>query len=266
MKKYTVCTIIVTWNNEQDIEDCIKSLLTQSFSDNHLIVVDNNSNDQTVSIVKQKFPQVEVLTLPVNTFFTGGANYGAKYAMQKYQVDYLLLINPDTIANPDMLKYLLESIVLDDQTVAAGPKIMFDDNRKIYSAGVTLDGFRNSWQRGHLEIDHGQLDRIEQVDCIEGTCMLIKTQALKQTDLFWSRLKMYLEDVELALRLKRSGWKMIYDYRAKLQHKYMRSTKQNTALNVEKLKNRNWLWIALRHYPFKSKLAMFKQFLLFYLK
>jgi GT2 family glycosyltransferase len=112
-----------------------------------------------------------------------------------------------------------------------------------------------------MEADHGQYDRDEEVFGVTGTCILFRTKMLGEVGLFWQPLKMYLDEVELFIRARKSGWKVLYTGETEVGHKYMQSTAQNKLLQVEKQTKRNWLLIALRHYPWKSKLAMVRNYL-----
>lgn len=256
MNNPLVCAVIVTWNNEGNISACLKKLQNQSYKKLKVIVVDNASKDNTVGIIESRFPEVEVVKSQKNTYFTGGNNIGYKLALEKFDPEYILLINPDTEADSNMVEELLKVAVSDEKIGGVGPKIKFMGERNvIYSAGVPFDGFNIASQRGNDEEDNGQFDNIEEMDCVEGTCMLLRVKMLKEIGLFWEKMGMYLEDVEFCIRAKKKGWKFFYTFKALLYHEFMSSTKQNKDINVQKLKQRNWLLIALRHYKIKSKIA-----------
>jgi hypothetical protein len=262
-KKIIVPIIIVTWNNQKEIEDCISSYLKQTYSNIKVIVVDNASSDKSCEIIKDKFPEVELIESKKNLFFTGGYNLGMNRAISKYHSEFVLISNPDVIASPTMVSELVRSIKKDPKVGACGPKIYyFEPKNKIYSAGLTFDGFMMACQRGNGEIDdNNNLFNIrEKVFGVEGTCILFRTEMLNNIGLFWNTLKMYSEDVELFIRANKVNWKSIYEPKAVLWHKVFASTSQNKNMNIEKQKMRNWLLIALRHYKIKSKLAMVKKY------
>ncbi|BCX13501.1 MAG: hypothetical protein KatS3mg085_033 [Candidatus Dojkabacteria bacterium] len=208
MKKYKVSIIIVTWNSGKDIKTCLDSLFEQSFKDFKAIVVDNASQDDTVQKVEQ-YPEVDVIKQKKNYFLCKSNNDGIKYAIKNYQSEYVMVLNPDTKLDSNCLKFLIQTFNKNQNIGAVGPKIYFWNNPnegKINSAGMIFDNFMQAYDRGFLEEDHGQYDKEEVVPALSGACILFKVEALKKVGLYWEILKMYLDDVEIALRLKKNGF------------------------------------------------------------
>ena len=266
MEQCRVAIVVVTWNNEQDIADCLKSLFNQTEKQLKIIVVDNLSSDQTCEIVSTQFPEVTLLTPKTNLYLAGGNNLGIRHALQNFKPQYLMVINPDTKAEPTMLTEMLKVIDQNKKIGAVGPKVKFWGGKRhglLYSCGIYFDGFNWAAQIGHLEKDQEQFNQTQEVFGIEGTCILIRTEMFQQLGGFWEKLKMYLEDVEFFIRAKKFDWKAVYCPKAVLWHKVMQSTKQNKNLKLEQQKMRNWLLIAFRNYPLISKLAMLKKYLWF---
>lgn len=264
MKEPLISIIIVTWNNAADIEACLLSVQTQAYSNYNIIVVDNASTDSTVSIIQQKFPNIDILRQSKNHYFTGGNNIGIRYAIKQYQPKFVLVLNPDTFVPSDLLQKLYVAAANDENIGAVGPKILLgagENKGMINSAGLIYDGFMQAYDRGLLEKDNGQYDQRELLFGVSGTCVLLRVKMLEEIGLFWERLQMYLDEVELFIRAHKNGWQILYTPAATIEHKYMVSTNQNKKLNTDKIKMRNWLLIALRHYNIKSKLAMLKHYL-----
>lgn len=90
-----VSIIILNWNGEEYLEDCLTSVLNQTYEDSEIIVVDNNSTDNSLEFIKDKFPKAEVIALEKNYGFAKGNNIGIKYALNKYNPNYVLLLNTD---------------------------------------------------------------------------------------------------------------------------------------------------------------------------
>lgn len=262
MKKVSI--VIVTWNNEKDIEECLTSVLAQSYEHiEEIVVVDNNSSDNSVEIVKSKFQdKVTLIESVENTYFTGGNNKGIFYAMKK-DIDYIAILNPDTKVESDWLEKLIEVAEKDGNIGIVGSKVLFYKNAnegKINSAGMIYDGFIQGYDRGYGEVDTGQYNSIEEVPAITGTSMLLSSKMIKEIGGFWEDLKMYVEDVELCIRAKKAGWKIMYSPFSIVHHKYMQSTDQNKMLKVQDWKAQNWVKIALRHYPLLRKLSVIKKY------
>ena len=98
--------IIVTWNNEKEIEDCLSTVSRYSPKNSKVIVVDNNSNDRTVQIIKEKFPETELIESKENLGFAAANNL----ALENVSSEYICYLNPDVILTEDFLlrqlKYL----------------------------------------------------------------------------------------------------------------------------------------------------------------
>jgi GT2 family glycosyltransferase len=265
MNHKKVSLVVVTWNSSKDIEECLKSLENQSYPIQEIIVVDNLSGDDTVEIIKNKFPDVHLIESEVNTFFTGGHNLGMKTALKR-DLDYVAIINPDTKANANWIEKSIEVFEKFDRVGIVGPKVKFWNNEKeglINSAGMIYDGFMQGYDRGFEEKDKGQYDKTEEVKAVTGAAMVFDVKMLNEIGFFWERLKMYLEDMEICIRARKAGWKVMYTPETEIGHKWMQSTSQSKVVQLNKWKMRNWLYIALRHYQLKSKIAVIWKWLKF---
>lgn len=266
-QKPKVAVIIVTWNNENEITACLDSIKKTTYSNTEsIIVVDNASSDKTVEIIENSYPWVELIKSEKNTFFTGGNNIGIKHALEKYDLEYVILLNPDTRVEADWIDRMVEVAISDQSIGIIGPKIKFWNNKfegKINSAGMIYDGFMQAYDRGVEEEDNGQYDKIEEIEAVSGTCLLLKVEMLNEIGLLWERLRMYIEEVELAIRARKKGWKVIYAPVTEIGHQWMKSTNQSNTVRRKGWMMRNWVLIALRHYSWKSKLAMVKEWVRF---
>lgn len=266
MSKPSVVAIVVTYNSEKDIEACLDSLLEQDYKNlKKIIIVDSASKDNTVNIIKIKYSsdQVELFASDINLYFAGGNNKGYELS-KKYNPDYIALLNPDAKADKNWISELIK-ITQEDNTIGiVGAKTLFWNNPNqglINSTGLIYDGFMQAYDRGFMQEDKGQFDTTEEVQAVSGCNMLIRVEMLKgMKELFWEKLQMYLEDLELCLQAKKLGWKIMYTSNTTVGHKYMQSTSQNPSVIKEKRIMKNWLMISLRHYRWKSKAAMVRKY------
>ncbi len=261
--EHTICTIIVTYNNESDIKTCLDSIQNQTFSENKIIVVDNNSSDNTKNIVKE-YKNVDFIQNNKNLFLTGANNKGIRYAIKKYNPEFVFVLNPDTKLNKNLIEILYKKINNDSQIGAIGPKIKFFNNKNeglINSAGLIYDGFMQAYDRGFEENDNGQYDSDEFVFGVSGAGILYRVKMLNEIGLYWEKIKLYMDELELFIRANKKGWKVLYSGEATLWHSYMKSTSQKRLEFINKEKAKTWLWIALKHYNLKSKIAMLVKYI-----
>lgn len=266
MSEPKVWVIIVTWNNEKDIEICLNSILMQDYKNYEVVVIDNDSSDKTVPIIKTRFKdKVRLKVLKANIYLTGANNLGIKQALKDPNIKYAMVLNPDTKCEPNLIKELVRVAQSDERIGAVGPKIKFLGNKnegKINSAGLIFDGFNQAYDIGFEKKDIGQFDKVEERFGVSGTCILFKREMLEGIGLYWEKIKLHLDEVELFIRAQKKGWRVFYTPKTTVLHSYMKSTDQNKLYKIDKAKKKVWLWIAIRHYPIKSKLAMIKQYFL----
>ncbi|MCA9386815.1 glycosyltransferase family 2 protein [Candidatus Dojkabacteria bacterium] len=264
--KPNISVVVVTWNSEKDISDCLTSINNQTYKNiDKVIVVDNLSSDSTVKVIKENFPEIELIESEQNTYFTGGHNIGIHHAIKKYNSDYIAILNPDTFVMPDWIETMVKNTIKDDKIGISGSKVKFWHNEnegKINSAGLVYDGFMQAYDNGFMDDDNGQYDYIKEVDAVTGCCMLLKKEMIVEIGAFWEPLKMYLEDLEFCIRAKKKGWKILYVGSTHVGHKWMQSTSKNKKIKLDRWKNRNWFLIATRHYNLRKKLAVYKNLLL----
>ncbi|MFS8130977.1 MAG: glycosyltransferase family 2 protein [Candidatus Dojkabacteria bacterium] len=256
-----VSVVIVTWNNEKDIEECLDSLKEQTFKDFNVVVVDNKSKDATAKIVREKYSDfTHLIELPDNIYLTGGNNIGIEFSIKNYSPEFVMVLNPDTKCEANLIEELLKPMS-NPIVGAVGPKVRFYKNKnegQINSAGLLYDGFRQAYDIGFLEKDEGQYNTQKEVFGVTGACILYRTSMLEQIGYYWTKIKLYLDEVEMFIRAKKAGWKVMYQPSTTLHHKYMQSTDKIKTKRIEKIKRDAWLWIALRHYSLKAKFAMIK--------
>ena len=98
--------IILNWNGLQDTLECLGSILKMDYPNFRVVVVDNNSTDNSVDIIRKAHPQVSLIENKENLGYTGGNNTAMRYAMQ-HSADYVWLLNNDTTVEADTLSKLV---------------------------------------------------------------------------------------------------------------------------------------------------------------
>ena len=131
-----VSIILVNFNGEDVLVNCLNSL--EKFVPSHnseIIVVDNNSQDNSINIIESKFPNIKLIKLSQNLGFGAGNNAGAK----KAKGDFLFLLNTDTIVTSNFLPHLLELMSSNSDVGIVGPKLIFPDGRFQISFSPEID-------------------------------------------------------------------------------------------------------------------------------
>jgi GT2 family glycosyltransferase len=254
-----VSIIILNWNGWQDTLECLDSLKKITYRNYEAIIVDNASKNDSVSQIKNYLAKnnppaggndLNFITLDSNLGFAGGNNAGVKRAL-KQKVDYILLLNNDTIVAPDFLDKLVEAGESDPKCGIAGPKIYFEtDKNRIWFGGGYFSWFGGGRHLEYDVIDKNPDDRkTKEVDYMTGCCFLIKRAALEKIGLMNEDFFLYYEDTEWSLRAREQGYKIIYAPSSRIWHKVSRSTKPETNKKVFYYHIRNALLLSKLRAP-----------------
>jgi len=271
--RQSVVIILVNWNGQKDTIACLRSLskLKSSKYEAIPLVVDNASKDDSVTVLRKLFPKVTLLPLPSNRGFTGANNVGMQWAID-HNADYVWILNNDTLVDPNALS--LFDVFDDPRIGAAGSKIYFASGREYHKERYkTSDAGRVLWfaggiidwpnvyasHRGVDEVDKGQYDRVEKTDFITGCSLGIPTGVLKHVGMFDDKYFAYLEDVDLSLRIQRSGLQTVYVPQSIVWHVNASSSGGPGSPVHQYFQTRNRLLLGFRHTPWRTKLALVRQ-------
>lgn len=215
--KPTVSTIIVNWNGRKQLQECLPGLMKQSYKKFEIIVVDNNSSDDSIEFLSKKFPSVIIKKCSKNFGFAEGCNIGLKKARGKY----ILLLNNDTIVTKNFLSILVDAIEKNNTIAIVQPKIIFNQTGKLQSGAtfMTYSGFLYHYGYGknpkNTKYNH-EMD----IFSANGSCMLIRREAIKKTGgLFDPDYFAYFEETDFCWRVWLSGYAVRYIPEALIFHK-----------------------------------------------
>ena len=216
-----IVAVTVNWNRPRDTLACLDSLRRQAGVQVRLVVVDNGSADDSARTINEGCPAAEVLANKTNLGFAKGFNAGITYALRN-GAEYVLLLNNDTIAAPDMVEQLMASPVARN-SVAAPVIYRYDQPDRIWSCGARLN-------RLTLEIDghdHNRPapgDKLVARDFLSGCCLLVHRSVFEQVGLFDERFFMYYEDMDFCIRARCMGFRLWLVPAARLWHKVSQSS------------------------------------------
>lgn len=216
--KPTVSVQIVTFNSEDDIENCLKAVKNQSYPIHRLIVIDNNSNDETLLKV-QKFKDIEIIKNINNVGFAEGHNQGITMT----NTDYVLVLNPDVQLHNNYIEYIIEALKNNPIAGMATGKLYRDiENRVLDSTGIQMKKNRRANDRGTGEIDRGQYDRKNLIFGVSGAAAIYKREMINSISLnqefFDKTFFAYKEDVDVSWRAQILGWNSLFVHQAIAMH------------------------------------------------
>lgn len=225
--------VIVNYNTRDRLRDCLQSLEANRGVSFLVWVVDNNSPDGSAAMVRAEFPRVRLIESAIN----GGYAYANNLALREILAlapapPFTLLLNPDTVLPPDALAQMRAFFDAHPEAGIAGPKLVMADGTldracrrsfpspelSIYHVLGLDDWFPKSKRFARYEMTFCDEDEMIEVDAVVGAFMMLRTETLRQAGLLDESYFMYGEDLDLALRIKRRGWKVYYNPAVRVLH------------------------------------------------
>lgn len=231
--------IIVNYNVEYFLEQCLNSVMLAAKNVNsEIIVVDNNSSDGSIEMLKSKFPKVQVIQNSENVGFSKANNQGIKIGKGKY----ILLLNPDTVIDEHTLTKITERMNADDQIGGLGVRmvdgkgVFLPESKRglptplvaFYKIFGLSSIFKKSKRFGRYHLSY--LDEFEEneIDILSGAFMCMRKAVLDKIGLLDEAFFMYGEDIDLSYRIQKAGYKNIYFPQTTIIHYKGESTKKSS--------------------------------------
>jgi GT2 family glycosyltransferase len=232
-----VAVIVVNWNGRDITLECLHSLSALSYPHADLIVVDNASSDGSAEAIRAHYPNVILLAMPENLRFAGGNNAGIREALAR-GTDMVLLLNNDTVVDPDFLTHLVARMGADPAYGMVAPKILYyDQPDRIWFAGGAISMWTGTMKHiGIRETDRGQYDTVREIGYASGCCILVRTDVIRKIGPLDESYHMYTEDADWSMRARRAGYALVFEPAARVWHKL--SVSAGGHLSWYKLKNK----------------------------
>ena len=211
MKK--VAIVILNWNGRQMLKEYLPSVLKYSREEATVYVADNASTDDSLTMLKQEFPEVELIVLERNWGFADGYNK----ALAEIEAEYFVLLNSDIEVTPDWLKPMVAYMDGHQDVAACQPKLrsIFDKHRFEYAgaSGGYIDRFGYPFCRGRIfetvEEDSGQYDEAADVLWATGAALMIRSKDYWETGGLDGRFFAHNEEIDLCWRLRIRGRRVV---------------------------------------------------------
>ncbi|TAM35870.1 glycosyltransferase family 2 protein [bacterium] len=236
-----VTIITVNYNGARYLKSCIEALRNLDYPENRveIIMVDNCSVDESISFVKDNFPEVAILKNDVNNYARAN-NLG----INNSKGEFIAFVNNDVRVDREWLSELVKTMRTDRRAGAAGGKLFFNDH-KIQSTGHEEYPDYYWGDRGFKQKDTGQYDSGEEVSSLCGAAILFRKDCLKEVGLFDEDFIMYLEDVDMCMRCAKKKWKIMYVPRALAYHDFRGTSSPEMVMYFSE---RNRLLLLAKHY------------------
>jgi GT2 family glycosyltransferase len=210
-----VWIIVLNWNRREDTVQCISSLRQLDYPAYRILVVDNGSTDGSPELFRT-LAGVDLVANERNLGFAAGNNVGIEYALER-GADYVLLLNNDTTVSPSLVSTLVEVAEADRQIGIVGPIVYYADRTsEVWFAGMRFQFGLYVLRTGlHLR---PPIAPVEEVDFVSGCGMLVRGTVWQRIGLLDPDYFMYYEDLDLCIRAKRAGFRIMCATQAHMWH------------------------------------------------
>lgn len=216
-----ISVVIPNWNGAAFLPACLDALRAQTFRDFETVLVDNGSADESVSLVRRKYPEVTVIELPRNRGFSAAVNQG----IQNSSGDIVALLNNDTQADPRWLERAADCMARHPRAGSVACLVVYLGREHIIdSAGDEAAPWGAVFNRGHLHPAGPPFDAETPVFGFCGSAALIRRAVFHDIGLFDETMFAYYEDLDMNLRARLRGWDCVYCPGAVVRHRYSGST------------------------------------------
>jgi len=228
--------IIITWNSEEFIEKCLKSVFdTRGSTDLEVIVIDNASQDTITKIIERFKPEVRLISNQINLGYAKGNNQGIEVS----KGDYILLLNPDVELKENCSKVMFDFMENHKDIDALGPQLLNPDGTiqpscrefpdfsillwELTGLSLLFPKSKNfgGWRKGYFDFQSPR-----EVDQPMGSCLFLRRKVIQKIGAFDEQFPIFFNDVDLCYRIKKSGGKLYFLPEAKALHYKGGSTRQ----------------------------------------
>jgi len=256
--KPLVMIAILNWNGLADTLDCLSSVYKTQDVNFRVIVIDNNSLNDELSIIKLQFPEIISYQSQVNLGFTGGCNLGIDYAI-KNGAQYIWLLNNDAVVYPNTLASLVDKMQKDTKIGMISPIIYDRCNQHLWFCGTSIDHETLS-EKLFQSPEEYRIYQSKSPDDIGlwGTALLLRTVMVEQVGFMDDRYFAYAEDKDYSIRANTCGWKNSVDTDVKILHGTKVSKRE---IHISYYRTRNNYLLLAKHSTKTNKLRNIRKYI-----
>lgn len=258
-KKSKIVIIIVSYNGQKYWPDLMPTLTQEKYEDFDLeiLVVDNNSKDESVAYLEQNYPGITIIKNKENSGFVGANNIGYKYAL-RHGADFIYLLNQDTVVTPGFLQPLYNFAKDNSHVGSLQSKLkLWPEKHKINTVGNAIHflGFGYGMQSGRPDKED---QKISKIGYASGAGVFVSMKAIRDMGmLFDDTMFLYLEDLDLGWQLNMLAYDNYLIPDSVIYHKYEFDRSMRNYYWFE----RNRLWNMIKNYKLATLILIFPAWL-----
>ena len=246
----TVDLIVLNWNAQAYLDACLRSLQAQAYPAARIIVVDNASSDDSLALLRDRFPDVQLIAGATNRGYSGGNNLG----LVRSDAEIAVLVNPDVEAPPDWLGTLVAAMVADPRIGVAGCLLCDADGTVQHAGGRVNAPIALTDHLGRGEVAAARFTAaggaaVTDVDYVIGAAMAIRRAVRARIGGLDETFFLYYEDVDYCLRARAAGFRVVYVPTPPVIHHESVTTDKASQFYLEQIHTSRWRFL-VKHTPF----------------
>jgi len=203
-------SIIVIYSIKDYLCACLDSIQEQTYSEFEVIIVDNSGERNFSQSIIERYPEIKLYSQEKNISYCEALNLG----IEQSKGDFILCLNDDVILDKGFIEEALQGFSIDSKIGMVSGKILRSDRKTLDSTGLFLSIWRTAKERGYGLKDKGQFEKEEYIFGVNGAVAFYRREMLEKIkigeDYFDSDFHFFYEDLDIAWRAKRAGWKGYY--------------------------------------------------------
>lgn len=237
--------IILNWNGKTFLQECLDSLVAQTFRDFETILVDNGSTDGSAAYIREHYQWVRLVALPENTGFSGGNIRG----LAECEGEFIITLNNDTKVESEFLAAMVRAAESAPTIGMVAAKMLnFYETGRIDSVGIRITTAGLGVNRGVGETDKGQYDTPGEVFGACAGAALYQRAMLDEVGFFDAAFFAYYEDTDLAWRARLAGWRCVTAPGAVVYHVHSATGGRMSPFTVYQVQRNKWYTI-IKNWP-----------------
>jgi len=208
-----ISIIILNYNSGETIVECLKSVFQSKDCNFEVLLIDNNSSDNSQIICKEKFPEI-ILIQNKENLGIGARTIG----LEKVKGNFIVFLDSDTIVQDNWLSVLLDSYKKNGPGIYQGKLLDLKNHNIINTAGNMINIFGFGHSRGKGEIDNGRYEKFERISFTAGACTFSSAEIMKKVGGVDFIFFLYHDDLDFGWRALLQGIPSYYEPRVKIFH------------------------------------------------
>ncbi|MHA4811491.1 glycosyltransferase family 2 protein [Flavitalea flava] len=208
----SIAIVILNWNGRNYLEKFLPSVMASTYANKEIIIADNASSDDSISFLRERYPELRLIILDKNYGFAEGYNQ----ALKQITSDYYVLLNSDVEVEPGWIEPIVALMDSDPLIGACQPKIRMYAERELFeyagAAGGWLDYLGYPFAKGRIfddcELDEGQYDAIEPIFWASGAAMFVRAHLYHQLKGMDPYFFAHQEEIDICWRIQLAGYKV----------------------------------------------------------